>query len=187
MKFSSAWSGRPLTVTEVDHWVCPVNIFFLDSAVDRSQHGARPFPGNLWIFWFCLQRSTVISPAVDHCPIFLQFLLWQMIRPIDYHKLLWHCVLSLIIDVLYSSKYTKISNNLPLFDDDKTLIYCNDIIKPTNMYATHWFHINKEIYTLTLQFAFTFYAGVKSICLTYEWWYVSFHFKLSPPMRCKHL
>ena len=103
-----------------------------------------------------------------------------MIRPIDYHKLLWHCVLSLRKDILYSSKYTKISNNLLLFDDDRTLIYCNDITEPTNMYATHWFHINKEIYTLTLQFAFTFYAGVKSICLTYEWWYVSCHFMLSP-------
>ena len=75
--------------------------------------------------------------AVDRCPIFLQLLLQQMIRSNDYYKLLWHCVLSLRKDVLYSSKYTKISNNLSLFDDDKTLNYCNDITRPTNMYAIH--------------------------------------------------
>ena len=84
-----------------------------------------------------------------------------MIRSNDYYKLLWYYVLSLRKDILYSSKYTKISNNLPLFDDDKTLNYRNNITQPTNIFAKHWFHINNEIHTITLQFVFTFYARMR--------------------------
>ena len=53
-----AWSSRLSTVTAVDRWVCPVDFSFLDSVVDRSQHGGRPFPGNP-------VKLLVLSLAVD--------------------------------------------------------------------------------------------------------------------------
>ena len=46
--------------------------------------------------------------------------------------MLWHCILSLRKDVLYSSKYTKISNNLPLFMMTKhSLIAMTKLNQPT--------------------------------------------------------
>ena len=106
-----------------------------------------------------------------------------MIRTINYYKLLWHCVLSLRKDILYLSKYTKISNNLLLFDDGKTLNYCNDITQPTNISAKHWFHINNEIRTIILQFAFTFYTRMRLYAFSpYEVQTST----ISPYIKCKN-
>ena len=45
-RFTEVWPEEFLGLerSTVDRWICPVDFFFLDSAVDRSQHGGRPFP-----------------------------------------------------------------------------------------------------------------------------------------------